>query len=194
MSHVNNFIAGNLKFPASYSLCYHKMSWLKPKSVENFTGMESEEPFGDEMPNCDICGTVFKSYLDIDVLDVDSQTETAASSENSGPKSTENEQLEVLYKHTICTGVSQWCRSLVMPVKVEISINTVELEVKYLYDHLNTAAISFCTYQFGATTSFNFNITTNHRPQKWDGCTTKYWRLAHGQNYKKIAILTNIFP
>ena len=29
-----------------------------------------------------------------------------------------------------------------MPVKVEISINTVELEVKYLYNHLNTAAIS----------------------------------------------------
>ena len=81
---------------------------MKPKSVENFTGMESEEPFGDEMPNFDICGTVFKElFKDIDVLDVDSQTETAASSENSGPKSTENEQLEVLYKHTICTGVSQ---------------------------------------------------------------------------------------
>ena len=46
-----------------------------------------------------------------------------------------------------------------MPVKVEISINTVELEVKYLYIHL-------CTSQFGATTSFNFNIRTNHRPQK----------------------------
>ena len=70
--------------------------------------MESEEPSGDEMPNFDICGTVFKElFKDIDVLDVDSQTETAASSENSGPKSTENEQLEVLYKHTICTGVSQ---------------------------------------------------------------------------------------
>ena len=81
---------------------------MKPKSVENFTGMESEEPFGDEMPNFDICGTVFKElFKAIDVLDVDSQTETAASSENSGPKSTENEQLEVLYKHTICTGVSQ---------------------------------------------------------------------------------------
>ena len=73
---------------------------MKPKNVENYTGMESEQAFGDEMPNFDICGTV-------DVLDVDAETETAASSENSGRKSTENEQLEVLYKHTIRTGVSQ---------------------------------------------------------------------------------------
>lgn len=36
------------------------MSWWKPKSVENYIGMESEEPFGDEIPNFDICGTVFK--------------------------------------------------------------------------------------------------------------------------------------
>ena len=70
--------------------------------------MESEEPFGDEMPNFDICRNVFKElFKDIDVLDVDSKTETAVSSENSGRKSTENEQLEVLYKHTICTGISQ---------------------------------------------------------------------------------------
>ena len=41
----------------------------------------------------------------IDVCDA--KTETAASSENSGRKSTENEQLEVLYEHTICAGVSQ---------------------------------------------------------------------------------------
>ena len=55
--------------------------------------MESEEPFGDEMPDFDICGTVFKElFKDIDVLDVDAKTETAASSENSGRKSTENEQ------------------------------------------------------------------------------------------------------
>ena len=40
-------------------------------------------------------------------IDIDAKAETAASSENSGRKSTENEQLEVLYKHTICTGVSQ---------------------------------------------------------------------------------------
>ena len=46
-------------------------------------------------------------FKDIDVLDVDAKTETEASSENSGRKSTENEQLEVFYKHTICTGVSQ---------------------------------------------------------------------------------------
>ena len=51
--------------------------------------MESEEPFGDEMPNFDICGTVFKElFKDIDLLDIDAKTETAASSENSGRKST----------------------------------------------------------------------------------------------------------
>ena len=51
--------------------------------------MESEEPFGDEMSNFDICGTVFKElFKDIDVLDIDAKTETAASSENSGRKST----------------------------------------------------------------------------------------------------------
>ena len=55
--------------------------------------MESEEPFGDEMPNFDICGTVFKDlFKGIDVLDVDAKTETAASSENSGQKSAKNEQ------------------------------------------------------------------------------------------------------
>ena len=55
--------------------------------------MESEEPSGDEMPNFYICGTVFKElFKDIDVLDDDAKTETAASSENSGRKSTENEQ------------------------------------------------------------------------------------------------------
>ena len=33
--------------------------------------MESEQPFGDEMPNFDFCGTVFKElFKDIDVLDV----------------------------------------------------------------------------------------------------------------------------
>ena len=49
--------------------------------------MESEEPFGDEMPNFDICRTVFKElFKDIDVLDVYAKTETAASSENSGRK------------------------------------------------------------------------------------------------------------
>ena len=126
------------------------MSWLKPKNVENYTGMESEQAFGDEMPNFDICGTV-------DVLDVDAKTETAASSENSGRKSTENEQLEVLYKHTICTGVSQWCKSLMMTVKVKFLINTVELEVKYLYNDLNAAAICLRTSatQFSATTSIS---------------------------------------
>ena len=51
--------------------------------------MESEEPFGDEMPNFDICGTVFNElFKNIVVLDIDGKTETAASSENSGRKST----------------------------------------------------------------------------------------------------------
>ena len=69
------------------------MSWLKPKSVDNYIGMESEEIFGDEMPNFDICGTVFKElFRDIDGLDVDAKTETAASSENSGRKCTVIEQ------------------------------------------------------------------------------------------------------
>ena len=64
---------------------------MKQKSAENYTGMKSEEPFGDEMPNFDICGAVFKElfkYIDFDVLDVDAKTETSASSENSGRKST----------------------------------------------------------------------------------------------------------
>ena len=52
---------------------------MKLKSVENYTGMESEQPFGDEMPNFDICGTVFKElFKDIDVLGVDVKTEKAA--------------------------------------------------------------------------------------------------------------------
>ena len=135
------------------------MRWLKPKSVENYTGMESEELFGDDMPNFDIWYlSVFKElFKDIDVLDVDAKPKTVASSQNSGRKSTENEQLKVLYKHTICTGVSQWCKSLMMTMNVEFSINTVELEVKYLYNHLNAVAI--CLH-----TSFNFKIRTNHRP------------------------------
>ena len=55
--------------------------------------MESEDPFADEMPNFDICGTVFEElFKDIDVLAVDAKTEPAASSESSGRKSTENDQ------------------------------------------------------------------------------------------------------
>ena len=44
-----------------------------------------------------------------------------------------------------------------MTVKVEFSLNTVELEVKYLYNHLNTAAICLRTSatQFSATTSIS---------------------------------------
>ena len=54
-----------------------------------------------------------------------------------------------------------------MTVKVEFSINPVELEVKYLYNHLNAAAICLPTSatQFSATDA-NFNIRTNHMPQK----------------------------
>ena len=92
--HVNNFVAGNLKLPLSFIVFV--INKMKPKSVENYTGMV--EPFGDEMPNFGICGTVFK--------DTYAKTETADSSENSWRKSTENEQLEILHKHSICTGVS----------------------------------------------------------------------------------------
>ena len=47
-----------------------------------------------------------------------------------------------------------------MTVKVEFSINTVELEMKYLYNHLNVAAICLRTSatQFSATRSI-FNYT-----------------------------------
>ena len=55
--------------------------------------MESEEPFGYEMPNFDICGAIFKQlFEDIDVLDVNAKTETASSSEDRGQKNTENQQ------------------------------------------------------------------------------------------------------
>ena len=55
--------------------------------------MESEEPFGDELPNFDICGTVFKELFEgIDVLYVNAKTKTDTSSENNGRKSTENKQ------------------------------------------------------------------------------------------------------
>ena len=48
---------------------------------------------------------------DIDVLDVDAKSETAASSANSGRKSTENEQNKrkssIVILEDICTGISQ---------------------------------------------------------------------------------------
>ena len=58
-------------------------------------------------------GLFLKSSVlkDIDVLDVDAKTETAASSENSERKSTENEQNKrkrsIIILEDICTGVSQ---------------------------------------------------------------------------------------
>ena len=44
-----------------------------------------------------------------------------------------------------------------MTVKVEFSLNTVELEVKYLYNHLNAAEIYLGTSatQFSATMSIS---------------------------------------
>ena len=44
-----------------------------------------------------------------------------------------------------------------MTVKVEFSIDTVEVEVKYLYNHLNAAAICLRTSanQFSETTSIS---------------------------------------
>ena len=71
VSHANNFVAGNSKFyPQVYSLFYHNMSWLKPKSVENYTGTESEEPFGDEMPNFHICGRISVGNVSVFILKV----------------------------------------------------------------------------------------------------------------------------
>ena len=64
--------------------------------------MESEESFGDEMPNFDICGTVFKElFKDIDVLDIDAKTETAASSENSGRKVLSNWQVTLSHYYNV---------------------------------------------------------------------------------------------
>ena len=45
-----------------------------------------------------------------------------------------------------------------MTVKVEFSVNTVELQVKDLNNHLNATGICL-------RTSFNFKIKTNYRPQ-----------------------------
>lgn len=118
------------------------------------------------------------------------KTETVASSENSRRKSTRK---WADYNNTLNScqinihfPTGKWlCHIITMflTVKVEFSINTVELEVKYLYNHLNAAVFCLCT------SATQFTARTNHRPQKWDGNTTKYWRLAHSQNYKKIAIL-----
>ena len=56
-------------------------------------------------------GLFLELFKDIAVLDVDAKTETAASSENSGRKSTENEQNKrkrsIVILEDICTGVSQ---------------------------------------------------------------------------------------
>jgi len=56
-----------------------------------------------------------------------------------------------------------------MTVKVEFSMNTVELEEKYLYDHLNAAAICLHTSptQFSAMTSIStLEPITGHRSEK----------------------------
>ena len=52
-----------------------------------------------------------------------------------------------------------------MTVKVEFSINTVELEVKYLYNHLNAAANCLRTRanQFSATRSISTLEPITHR-------------------------------
>ena len=62
-------------------------------------------------------GTVFKElFKDIDVLDVDVKTETAASSENSGWKSIENEQNKrkrsIVLLEDICTRVFSMMQEL----------------------------------------------------------------------------------
>ena len=57
------------------------------------------------------CRILILVGLFLESFNVDAKTETAASSENGGQKSAENEQLEVLYKHTICTGISNDARA-----------------------------------------------------------------------------------
>ena len=59
-----------------------------------------------------------------------------------------------MYKHTICTVVSQWCKSLMMTVKVEF---VLLLNSKWSNNHLNAAAIWLrtSTTQFSATTSIS---------------------------------------
>ena len=158
------------------------MSWLKLKVLKITQEWSPKRHLVMKiMPSFDVCGTVFKELVkDIDVLDVHAKTETAASSKNSGWKSTENEQNKrkrsIVILEDICTGVSQWCKSLMMTVKVEFSINTVELEVKYLYNHLTAAAICMrrSANQFSATTSVSLEPITGRKsetviPQNIDG-------------------------
>ena len=75
-----------------------------------------------------------------------------------------------------------------MTVKVEFSLNTVELEVKYLYNHLNAVAICLrkSATQFSATTSISTVEPITGRksetaiPRNIDGSRI---------DYKKIVIL-----
>ena len=56
--------------------------------------MESEEPFGGEMPNFDICGTVFKElFKDIDVLDIDAKPKLPPRAKTVGGKVLSNWQV-----------------------------------------------------------------------------------------------------
>ena len=73
-----------------------------------------------------------------------------------------------------------------MTVKVELSINTVELEVKYLYNHFNAVAICLRTpaTQFSATTSISSlePITCRRSetaiPRNIDGSRIDYKKIA----------------
>ena len=77
-----------------------------------------------------------------------------------------------------------------MTVKVEFSIKSVELKVKYLYNYLNAAAICLRTSatQLKVKTSVNLNIITNHKPQNSDGNTTKYRVLSIMPKIPKISV------
>ena len=75
-----------------------------------------------------------------------------------------------------------------MTVKVEFSINTVELEVKYLYNHLNAVAI--CLRKLATQNSATTSIST-FQPIAGRKSETAIPRSIDGSriDYKKIAIL-----
>ena len=68
-----------------------------------------------------------------------------------------------------------------MTVKVEFSINNVELQVKYLHNPLMRREFVCVRHSIS-----KLEPITGRKSET--AITTKYRRLAHRQNYKKIAI------
>lgn len=161
VSLINNFVASNLTFPAS--LVFVTIIWVdwNRKVLKTTQEWSLKSHLAMKCQILMLLGLFKELVKNINVLDVDAKTETTASSENSGLKSIENEQNKrkrsLSSQKTFVLGVSQWCKSLMMTVKVEFSISTVELKVKYLYNHLNAAANWFRTRanQLSTTTSIS---------------------------------------